>query len=89
MLSLLHLRIALLRLALREGFFLLDLFHGEREPAVFEEVLNLLEGLDIKNDSDLSVVVGYDVVPLDIDHRSSSAAALACTGILGELNDKY
>ena len=71
MLSLLHLRIALLRLIEREGFFLLDLFHRERKPAVFEEFLNLLERLDVENDPDLSVVVGYDVLPLDIDHRLS------------------
>ena len=69
--------IAPLRLIEREGFFLLDLFHRERKPAVFEELLDLLEGLDIKNDPDLPVVVGYDVLPVDIDHRSSPPAALS------------
>lgn len=66
-----------MRLALREGFFLLDLFHQEREPAVFEEFFDLLEGFNVKNDPDLPVVVGYDVLPLDIDHRSPPPAVLS------------
>lgn len=45
-----------------EGFLLLDLFHGEREPAVLEEFLDPLAGLDIK--------------PLDVDHHSSLHARI-------------
>jgi hypothetical protein len=41
----------------------------------------------VKNDPDLSVVAGYDVLPFDIDHHSSPCRSLACTDILEEWSD--
>ncbi|WP_422655806.1 MULTISPECIES: hypothetical protein [unclassified Methanoculleus] len=85
MLSLLHTRIALLSLVEREGLFFLDLFHRERKPVVLEEFLDLLEGLDVENDPDLSVVVGYDVLPFDIDYRPSPLPLSRLHGYLGRV----
>ena len=77
MLFFVHLRTVLPRLIEREGLLFLDFFHVLRKSAVFEEFLNLLEGLYVEHDPDLSAIVGYDVLPFDIDrHRSPQPLCL-------------
>jgi len=74
----------------RERLFFFDFFHRERKSAIFEEFFDPLEGLDIENDPDPPVVLGYDILPFDVDHRLSplSLSRIPCIDILGERSDK-